>query len=95
MPNVSVKIMLFATLRNKYGRKELTVECDGTLKGLIESASKILGEEFYNDVYDSGSNSVRSDLIFMVNGRNIKDLKGDIELKDEDVVAIFPPLAGG
>jgi molybdopterin converting factor small subunit len=31
----------------------------------------------------------------MVNGRNIKDLKGEIILKDNDVIAIFPPLAGG
>jgi molybdopterin converting factor small subunit len=32
----------------------------------------------------------------MINGRNIKDLKKEeITLKDNDVIAIFPPLAGG
>jgi len=30
----------------------------------------------------------------MINGRNIKDLK-EIKIKDGDIIAIFPPLAGG
>jgi molybdopterin converting factor small subunit len=31
----------------------------------------------------------------MINGRNIKDLGEKIEIKDNDVIAIFPPIAGG
>ncbi|MBS7639771.1 MAG: MoaD family protein [Candidatus Bathyarchaeia archaeon] len=95
MPNVSVKVLLFATFRKKYGSKELIIECDGTIKGLINSVSNVLGREFYDDVYDEKRGMVRDDLIFAINGRNIKDLKGNIGLKDGDVVAIFPPLAGG
>jgi len=92
---VSVKIMLFATLRSKYKTRELTVACDGTLLNMIENASKILGPEFVDDVYDKKRGKIRDDMIFMVNGRNIKDLEGEITLKDNDVIAIFPPLAGG
>jgi len=98
----SVKVVLFATLRKKYGKRELTVNCDGTVRGLIESLSKTLGEEFFNDIYDKEHNRVKSNLIFTINGRNIKDLKGsaeldggNIELKEGDIIAIFPPLAGG
>lgn len=91
----SVKIMLFATLRSKYKTRELTVKCDGTLLNLVENASKILGPEFIADVYDSKKGKVRDDMIIMVNGRNIKDLKAEVTLKDNDVIAIFPPLAGG
>jgi molybdopterin synthase sulfur carrier subunit len=91
----SVKIMLFATLRSKYKTRELTVTCDGTLLNLMENASKILGSEFIVDVYNRKKGKVRDDMIIMVNGRNIKDLKGEIILKDNDVIAIFPPLAGG
>jgi molybdopterin synthase sulfur carrier subunit len=91
----SVKIMLFATLRGKYKTRELTVTCDGTLLNLVDSASKILGSEFIEDVYDRKRGKIRDDMIIMVNGRNIKDLKGEITLKDDDVIAIFPPLAGG
>lgn len=92
---VSVKIMLFATLRSKYKVKEFVVKCNGTLLDLIEKASRVLGQEFIDDVYDKRRNKVRDDIIFMVNGRNIKDLKGEITLKNNDVIAIFPPLAGG
>jgi len=62
---------------------------------MIENASKILGQEFVDDVYDKKRGKVREDMIIMVNGRNIKDLEGEITLKDNDVIAIFPPLAGG
>jgi len=92
---VSVKIVLFATLRSKYRARELIVTCDGTFLNLVENASKILGREFIADVYDNNKGKVRDDKIIMVNGRNIKDLKREITLKDNDVIAIFPPLAGG
>ncbi|MEM2987748.1 MAG: MoaD/ThiS family protein [Candidatus Bathyarchaeia archaeon] len=92
---ISVKIILFATLRSKYKTRELIVACDGTLLNMIENASKMLGPEFIDDVYDRNRRKVRDDMIIMVNGRNIKDLKGEITLKDNDVIAIFPPLAGG
>jgi molybdopterin synthase sulfur carrier subunit len=87
--------MLFATLRSKYKTRELTVACNGTLLNMIENASKILGPEFVDDVYDKKRGKIRDDMIIMVNGRNIKDLEGEITLKDNDVIAIFPPLAGG
>ncbi|MGC8998379.1 MAG: MoaD/ThiS family protein [Candidatus Bathyarchaeia archaeon] len=95
MALVSVKIILFATLRGKYKTRELAVTCNGTLQNMIENASKILGPEFVDDVYDKKRGKVRDDMIIMVNGRNIKDLEGEITLKDNDVIAIFPPLAGG
>jgi molybdopterin synthase sulfur carrier subunit len=92
---VSAKIMLFATLRKKYGVKDLNVECDGTIFNLIENASKILGGSFFDDVYDKNQGKVRENIIFMINGRNIKDLGEKIKIKDNDVIAIFPPIAGG
>jgi len=92
---VSTKIMLFATLRKKYGVRDLTVKCDGTIRSLIENASRILGARFIDEVYVRKLGKVREDIILMINGRNIKDLKGKIEIKDGDVISVFPPLAGG
>ena len=43
---MKVKIELYATLRDKYGAKEIVVECDGSIKNLIERASKLLDEDF-------------------------------------------------
>jgi MoaD family protein len=95
LAGVSVKLKLFATLRKNYGVKELDVECDGTIFNLIENASKILGRSFFDDIYDKNQGKVRDNIIFMINGRNIKDLGEKIKLTDNDVVAIFPPIAGG
>ncbi len=94
MADATVKVRLFATLRKKYGVKELTVKCDGTLRGAIENASKIIGEGFLKEIYDENQGKVKENMIIMINGRNIKDLK-EIKIKDGDIIAIFPPLAGG
>jgi len=95
MVYVSAKIVLFASLRKKYKTKELAVKCDGTLQDLIENASKILGDRFFDDVYDRKQGKVREDIILMINGRNFKDLKGKVEINDGAVIAVFPPLGGG
>ncbi len=68
---MKVKIELYATLRDKYKTKEIV------LKNLIEQASKVLGKNFFDEIYDKEKNSVRDDRIFTINGRNIKDIKGD------------------
>lgn len=91
----SAKIILFAAIREKYKTRELSVDCDGTILNLIENASKILGQEFIDDVYDKKNGKLRDDMIIMINGRNVKDLEGELEIKDGDVLAIFPPIAGG
>lgn len=95
METVGVRVLLFATLRDKYGVRELEVKCDGTVRNLIENTAKILGKGFLGHIYDVGRNKVREDLIFSINGRNIKDIKEQIKIKEGDTVAIFPPLAGG
>jgi len=94
MADATVKVRLFATLRKKYGVRELTVKCDGTLRGAIENASKIIGEGFLKEIYDENQGKVKENMIIMINGRNIRDLK-EIKIKDDDIIAIFPPLAGG
>lgn len=92
---ITVDIILFATLRDKYGRRRLVVECDGTVRNLIENAARKLGQSFLASVYDIRRDKVREDIIFAINGRNIKDIKDKIELKNSDVIAVFPPVAGG
>ena len=94
MADATVKVRLFATLRKKYGVKELTVKCDGTLREVIENASKIIGRGFLREIYDENQGKVKENMIIMINGRNIRDLK-EIKIKDGDIIAIFPPLAGG
>ncbi|AGK60518.1 Molybdopterin converting factor, small subunit [Archaeoglobus sulfaticallidus PM70-1] len=87
---------LFATLREKYRVKKLDVEFEGDLHDFFVSASRILGEEFLNDVYSNFEERIfRDDRLITVNGRNLKDIKGIPQLKDGDLIAVFPPVAGG
>ena len=92
---VLIEIKLFASLRDRYGVRLTEVECDGTIRNLVENAARKLGKSFLASVYDSDKDKVRNDLIFAINGRNLKDLRGEIELKEGDKIAIFPPVAGG
>ena len=89
---MKVRIELFATLRDKYGTKSIEVECED-FKSAITNASKILGKDFYYEVFNE-KDEVRDDRIITINGRNVKDME-KIELKDGDRIAIFPPIAGG
>ena len=75
---MKVKIELFATLREKYKTKSIEVECED-FKSAIINASKVLGEDFYHEVFNE-KGEIRNDRIITINGRNVKDLE-KIELK--------------
>ncbi len=87
-----VKIELYATLRDKYG-KVIEVECDGTLRGAFVAAAEKLGKEFLDEIFDEDGN-FRNDRIITVNGRNIKDEMIE-KLEEGARIAVFPPVAGG
>ncbi len=89
---MKVRIELFATLRDKFKTKSVEVECED-FESAIRNASKILGEDFYQEVFDD-SGRIREDRIITINGRNVKDLE-KVEVRDGDRIAIFPPIAGG
>lgn len=95
MGEVAAKVVLFATLRKKFGVRELEVKCDGTVRNLIEKASMKLGKDFFEMIYDINGDSVKDEFLFTINGRNIKDIKKEARIKDGDVIAIFPRVAGG
>ena len=95
MGEVAAKVVLFATLRKKFGVRELEVKCDGTVRNLIEKASMKLGKDFFEMIYDIDGDSVKDEFLFTINGRNIKDVKKEARIKDGDVIAIFPRVAGG
>ena len=89
---MKVKIELYATLRDMYG-KSVEVECDGTLKGALKAAAEKLGENFFNEIFDENGR-FRDDRIILVNGRNIKDERVE-RLEEGAKIAVFPPIAGG
>ena len=89
-----VKVKLFATLRESTGVSQLDLELTGSkvadviytlvdmypqLSSMLDSSGKL--KKFYK--------------VFL-NGRDIDHIKGlDSPIKEGDVLAIFPPVAGG
>ena len=57
--------------------------------------AKELNRGLLDYVYDANRNKAREHIIFSINGRTIEDMKAEIELKEGDVVAIFPAIVGG
>ncbi|MGQ9781448.1 MAG: MoaD/ThiS family protein [Nitrososphaeria archaeon] len=91
----SVKVLLFATFREKYGVKETSLEFDGTFDGFLNALGDKISPRLVEDIYDEASKQIKNTLILMINGRNVKDMREEIKFQDKDVVAIFPPVAGG
>ena len=93
-----INVKFFATFRDLLGLKELELEVgpEETLKliDLLERLFQKFGEEFRNKILENGN--IRPQVNIMINGRNIKFLdEVNSPLKDGDIVAIFPPVAGG
>ncbi|MGB9727713.1 MAG: MoaD/ThiS family protein [Nitrososphaeria archaeon] len=92
---VSVKVLLFAIFREKYGVKEASLDFDGTLDGFLKALGERISPKLVEDIYDPEIKRIKNNLIVMVNGRNVKDIKGELRFNEGDTVAIFPPVAGG
>jgi molybdopterin synthase sulfur carrier subunit len=90
-----ISIKFFATFREIIGKKELDVEYrEGMTMGdlLQELCSK--SESMEKACFENGKLRDYDELL--INGHNIQFLNGlDTVLQDEDVIAVFPPVAGG
>jgi len=85
MPSVK----LYANLRKLAGTRELSVAGStvrAVLNGLVEQ-NPPLGEVIL------AGEELRPHIVITVNGHNITDL--NVSVNEQDVVAIFPPIAGG
>jgi len=83
-----MQVKFFAYLRDYTKCSETDVQMAPTVGDLI----RILGERYGPKLGgDSGA-----EIVIMVNGRHVAHLGGtDTPLKDDDIVQIFPLVAGG
>ncbi|HDQ07147.1 MAG TPA: MoaD/ThiS family protein [Candidatus Bathyarchaeota archaeon] len=94
---MKVEVKFFTSLREITGKKvdEIQLQTAITVKELLTLLSEKYGKNFREYVYDK-QGKVQDYLSFLVNGKNINVLQGfDTELKQEDIVAIIPPVGGG
>jgi sulfur-carrier protein len=93
--NRDVTIRFFASMKEVFGQKEAALTADEAptvgkaLRRVCNTAERERG--VFRD-----AQTLRSDLIVLVNGRNVFFLGGlAATLHDGDVVSIFPPIKGG
>lgn len=88
-------LRVFAFFRDILGKNELVWDQPAeTLGELLASLSKRYGPSFRRWVYEGDALSHM--VIILVNGRDVRDLQGlDTPIKPDDVICLFPPLAGG
>ena len=82
-------IKLYANLRKLAGMKELSVlgaTLGVVLNGLIEQKPALGGV-----ILERGE--ILPQVVITLNGHNASDLR--MQVTEEDVIAIFPPIAGG
>ncbi|MEA1994089.1 MAG: MoaD family protein [Euryarchaeota archaeon] len=89
-----VTVRLFAVFREVVGQKEVKIPAKN-VQELIKSLSS-KHEKIVPFLTKSTDPFVLEENIILVNGRSISFLDGlKTELKDKDVVSIFPPIGGG
>ena len=93
-------VKLYANLRKLAGTKELSITSPS---GMLRSASRgatvreVLNELVRQSPALDGvileDGQARPHFVITINGHNATDL--DVSLTEKDVIAIFPPIAGG
>jgi sulfur-carrier protein len=93
---MKITIRAFASLREVIGAREAAIVLPPgeTIGGLLENlctASPGLRTHLFD-----GAGRARPHIIILKNGRNIASLQQlDTPIGEEDVIALFPPVAGG
>jgi MoaD family protein len=93
-----VKVQLFFGLRNAIGERELDLDIEnaGPVSLLKELASRY-GDRLEPPLIHAETGEANPHYRMLVNGRDLGSLRDrpDGELRDGDVVQLFPPAAGG
>ena len=93
-----VKVQLFFGLRNAIGEREvdLDIETVRPVSVLKELASRY-GDRIEPPLIDADTGEANPHYRMLVNGRDLGSLhdRPDGELREGDVVQLFPPAAGG
>lgn len=92
---ITVEIKIFATFREKIGKKSIHYSFFNNIT-VLEAINGFCNEFNICSEIFNGQLNLKEYISILINGRNIFLLDGlKTILKDHDELAIFPPLAGG
>ncbi|MGJ7923034.1 ubiquitin-like small modifier protein 1 [Neobacillus sp. LXY-4] len=87
-------IKFFAYIRDYTHTKETKMDQCETLEELLKKLCHKYGKKFEDKIFEN--NNLSAEIIILVNGRHIEHCEGiHTKLKQEDVISIFPVVAGG
>jgi molybdopterin synthase sulfur carrier subunit len=93
---LAVTVKFFAGFREAAGKDQEKVEGVADVGSLLDELVRKFGKKMRMQLYEPGTRKILGTTHILVNGRSINLLEGlKTPLKDGDVVAIFPPVAGG
>ena len=95
---MKITIKFFAVIREIVGKKEETLELKDapTILSVLQVLSEKYGEQFRSYVFDAKTDAPRTNLQFMIDGKNSTTMDGlKTRLGDGSVLAIIPPVGGG
>jgi molybdopterin synthase sulfur carrier subunit len=93
---MKIAVRAYATFREVIGAAETALILDPgeTVKGLLEKLCKT-HPGLHAQLFDAAG-GVRPYLLILKSGRNIMSLQQlDTVIGEDDVIALFPPVAGG
>jgi molybdopterin synthase sulfur carrier subunit len=94
---MKVTVKFFTTLREIVGKPQEQIEFHEavTINDLLQQLERRYGEKYTRYVYNEKGN-VRGHLQFLINGKSITNQQGlNTKLKENDILAILPPVGGG
>ncbi len=88
-------IKFFAYIRDYTHTKEINMDQCETVEELLKKLCRMYGKKFEDKVFED--NQLSAEIIILLNGRHIAHYDEGIQtkLKQEDVISIFPVVAGG
>lgn len=85
----------FATVREITGVKSVELEAEN-IRDLLHLLTQTYGSNFKETVLNNDTGELKQFFSCMINGKRIELLDGyDTVLKDNDSIALFPPVGGG
>ncbi len=94
---MKVTVKFFTTLREIVGKPQEHIELSETVTvgELLQQLGEKYGREFSSYVYNE-KGIVREHLHFLINGKSTTTQRGlKTKLKENDILAILPPVGGG